>query len=65
MTFVGKTKGHDCQVLEISSDGAKLLADIVAPTGARIHLSADRNVPDHRECEVVWQKNRIFGVRFV
>ena len=65
MTLAGKSRGHDCRVLEISRDGAKLLADVVAPTGTIIHLSADENDPDRKECEVIWQKNRMLGVKFV
>jgi PilZ domain-containing protein len=65
MAFVGKSSCHDCRVLEISRDGAKLSADIVAPIGARLYLSATPSGPNRKECEVVWQKNRILGVRFV
>jgi hypothetical protein len=65
MTFVGKSDSFDCRVLEVSQDGAKLLADIVAPVGTRLHLSPTPNVANGKKCEVVWKKGRTLGVKFV
>jgi hypothetical protein len=65
ITFAGKSHGYDCHLLDISKDGAKLLADIVAPVGSRFYLSAAENASEQKVCEIIWQKNRIFGIRFV
>jgi hypothetical protein len=65
ITFVGKVGGYECRVLNASKDGARLLAEIVAPIGARFYLSAASNALDRKECEVTWQKDRMVGIRFV
>ena len=62
---MGKVRGHDCSVLDVSNDGAKLLADILAPIGTRLYLSAASNALDRKECEITWRKNRMFGVKFI
>ena len=40
LTIDGDICRFDCRVLDISADGAKVLADLDAPIGAIIHLSA-------------------------
>jgi hypothetical protein len=64
ITFDRGIQSYECQVLDISADGAKLLADIVAPIGTTFRLS---NVPQavvRWSCEVVWRKGRTIGVKF-
>lgn len=62
--FVGKVRDHECRVLDLSRDGAKLLADIIAPIGSKLYLSSSPHAHDGKECEVTWRKNRMVGVRF-
>jgi hypothetical protein len=40
ITFENNLQSHECQILDISADGAKLVADINAPIGASFRLSA-------------------------
>jgi hypothetical protein len=65
ISFADKVGCHDCRVLDLSQEGAKLLADVVTPIGSRLFLSSEPRRFDRRECEVMWQKNRTVGVRFV
>jgi hypothetical protein len=50
--------------LDVSADGAKLVADIEAPTGSTFRLSVVPKAIVRRECEVVWRKGRTIGVKF-
>jgi hypothetical protein len=51
-------------MLDVSADGAKLVADIEAPIGSTFQLSVVPKGIVRRECEVVWRKGRALGVRF-
>jgi hypothetical protein len=64
ITFENNLPSHECQILDISADGAKLVADINAPIGASFRLSAVPQGVVRRRCEVVWRKGRTIGVRF-
>ena len=65
ISFAGKVGRHGCRVLDLSREGAKLLADVVTPIGSRLFLSSEPQALDRRECEVIWQNSRMIGVRFV
>jgi hypothetical protein len=58
-------RSYEYQVLDISADGAKLIADIDARIGATFRLSAVPQAIVRRSCEVVWRKGRTIGVKFV
>jgi PilZ domain len=65
ISFDRSIKSFECEVMDISADGAKLTADIFAPIGSRFRLSAVPQAIVRRSCEVVWRKGRMIGVRFV
>jgi hypothetical protein len=65
ITFAGEARCIDCNVVDISADGAKLLSNIVAPAGTRFYLSNDPTSLERKECLVIWQRNRTLGVKFV
>jgi PilZ domain len=65
ITIENDIRSHECRVLDVSANGAKLLADIVAPIGSKLRLSIVPNAIVRRECEVVWRKGRMVGVKFV
>jgi hypothetical protein len=57
-------RSHECWVLDVSANGAKLIADIDAPIGSKLCLSIVPHSIVRRECEVVWRKGRMIGVKF-
>jgi hypothetical protein len=65
ISFDRSIKSFECEVLDISADGAKLTADIFAPIGSKFRLSAVPKGIVRRNCEVVWRKGRTIGVKFV
>jgi PilZ domain len=65
ITIENDIRSHECRVLDVSANSAKLLADIDAPIGSKLRLSIVPNAIVRRECEVVWRKGRMVGVKFV
>jgi hypothetical protein len=65
ITFDRGVQSFECQVLDISTDGAKLVTDIDAPIGTLFRLSAVPQAVVRRRCEVVWRKGRTVGIKFV
>ena len=53
----------ECQVLDISSDGARLLVASGLSLPKRFGVALVPNSPP-RECETVWQDGDLTGVRF-
>jgi hypothetical protein len=64
ITFENDVRSYECQILDVSTDGAKLVADIDAPIGTTFRLSAVLQAVVRRRCEVVWRKGRTIGVKF-
>jgi PilZ domain len=64
ITIENDIRSHECRVLDVSANGAKLLADIDAPIGSKLRLSIVPHAIVRRECEVVWRKGRMIGVKF-
>jgi hypothetical protein len=64
ITLEGDIRSYECQVLDVSADGAKLTADIEATVGRTFRLSIVPHAIVRRECEVVWRKGRMIGVKF-
>jgi hypothetical protein len=64
ITIEGDIRSHECEVLDVSADGAKLIADIEAPIGSKFWLSVVPEAVVRRECEVVWRRGRTIGARF-
>jgi hypothetical protein len=65
ITFDRGVQSFECQVLDISADGAKLVTDIDAPVGTMFRLSAVPQAVVRRRCEVVWRKGRTVGIKFI
>jgi PilZ domain len=64
ISFENDVRSYECQVLDISADGAKLIADIEASIGTTFLLSAVPQAIVRRRCEIVWRKGRAIGVKF-
>jgi hypothetical protein len=56
---------HECQVLDVSLNGAKLVAEIDVAIGGTFKLSTVPHALVRRRCEVVWRRGKMFGVTFV
>jgi hypothetical protein len=57
--------GHECQVLDVSLNGAKLVAEIGVEIGNRFRLSTAPHALVRQRCEVVWRRGKMFGVKFI
>jgi PilZ domain len=64
IAFDNDIRSYECQLLDISADGAKLIADIDASIGTTFLLSAVPHAVVRRRCEIVWRKGRTIGVKF-
>jgi hypothetical protein len=56
---------HECQVLDVSLNGAKLVAEIDVAIGSTLRLSTVPHALARQRCEVVWRRGKTFGVKFV
>jgi hypothetical protein len=56
---------HECQVLDVSLNGAKLVAEIDVAIGSTFKISTVPHVLIRQRCEVVWCRGKTFGVKFV
>jgi hypothetical protein len=59
---VGGRAHCECQVLDISKHGAKVMVDSVVPD--RFELAFFEG-GQHRVCEVVWRRVKMIGVKFL
>jgi PilZ domain len=64
ITIDNDIRSYECRVLDVSANGAKLLADIDVPIGSKLRLSIVPHAIVRRECEIVWRKGRMIGVKF-
>jgi len=65
ITFDGDIRSYECQVADISADGAKLVSDVDVLIGTPFKLSISPHAMVAKPCEVVWRRGRQIGVRFI
>jgi hypothetical protein len=65
LTFDDDFVSHECQVLDVSLNGAKLVAEIDVAIGNRFRLSAVPHALSRQRCEVAWRRGKMFGVKFI
>ena len=63
VTLEGDATVHDCRVLDVSQNGAKVVIDVAAEIGTRFGLALVPHCP--RLCEIVWRRGRTLGIKFV
>jgi hypothetical protein len=63
VTLEGNATVHDCRVLDVSQNGAKVVTDMAAEIGARFGLALVPYRP--RQCEIVWRRGRTLGIKFL
>ena len=61
----GSFAARQCTVLDLSDSGAKITAVDPSPVRTRLRLALSRDVRTGRPCEVVWQRGKTFGVKFI
>jgi hypothetical protein len=65
LTFDDDFVSHECEVLDVSLNGAKLVAKIDVAIGSTFKLSTAPHALVRQRCEVVWRRGKMFGVKFV
>ena len=65
ITLDGDIRSYECQVVDISAGGAKLISDVDALIGSSLNLSVSPHAIVRRPCQVIWRRGRQLGVRFV
>jgi PilZ domain len=65
LTFDDDFVSHECEVLDVSLNGAKLVAKIDVAIGSTFKLSTVPHALVRQRCEVVWRRGKMFGVKFV
>ena len=51
--------------MDVSLNGAKLVAEIGVEIGNRFRLSTVPHALVRQQCEVVWCRGKMFGVKFI
>ena len=62
-----KVNGHahsECQVLDISKHGAKVVVEVSSSVPDRFELAFFQG-DQKRSCEVIWRRAKMLGVKFV
>lgn len=65
IVFEGGFAARPCTVLDLSDTGASIESSDPSPVRTRLRLAFSRDVRTGRSCEVVWQRGKRFGVKFV
>jgi hypothetical protein len=54
----------ECQVMDISKHGAKVIAEVLSEVSNRFELAFFPG-GQNRVCEVVWRRGKMLGVKFI
>jgi PilZ domain len=65
ITFDGGFAARPCVVQDMSSSGAKITIDDSNVLPAKLRLAFARDARTGRNCEVVWRRGKVLGVKFV
>src|SRR5260370_19572122 len=63
--FLNGGADSECQVLDVSLHGAKLVAREPSEVPARFELAFLQNGQKRRICEVMWRRGKMLGIKFV
>ena len=61
----GGTTELDCAVLDIAPGGARIVTDAELDVGDRFGLALVATHSKRQRCEVVWRREKTFGVKFL
>jgi hypothetical protein len=65
ITLDGGFAARPCVVQDISSAGAKIMADGAGTLPGTLRLAFARDARTGRNCQVVWRRGNTIGVRFI
>jgi hypothetical protein len=65
ITLEGGFAARQCVVQDISPSGAKITIDDTNSLPAKLRLAFARDARTGRNCEVVWRRGKVVGVKFV
>jgi hypothetical protein len=65
ITLDGGFAARPCVVKDISSAGAKIVADDAGKLPGTLRLAFARDARTGRNCQVVWRRGNSIGVRFI
>ena len=65
ITLEGGFAARQCVVQDISSAGAKIAVDDAANLPGMLRLAFSRDARSGRDCEVVWRRGKVVGIKFV
>jgi hypothetical protein len=55
---------QECQVLDISPKGAKVVVQAGSAIPDRFELAFFQDIDKRRMCEVIWRRGKVLGVKF-
>jgi len=65
ITLEGGFAVRPCVVQDLSSSGARITIDDCNALPARLRLAFARDARTGRNCEVVWRRGKVAGIKFV
>jgi hypothetical protein len=65
ITLDGGFAARPCVVQDMSNSGAKITIDDSNALPAKLRLAFARDARTGRNCEVVWRRGKVVGIKFV
>jgi hypothetical protein len=65
LTLDGGFAARQCVVKDLSSSGAKITIDDPNALPGKLRLAFSRDARTGRNCEVVWRRGKVVGIKFV
>jgi PilZ domain len=65
ITLEGGFAARPCVVQDLSTSGAKVTIEDLNALPAKLRLAFSRDARTGRNCEVVWRRGKVVGVKFV
>jgi len=65
ITVEGSFVNRECELLDVSETGAKILLDWATELPTRFLLKRIPNSAANTVCDVMWRRGRMLGIKFV
>ena len=65
ITVEGSFVNRECQLIDVSETGAKIVLDGATDLPTRFLLNRIPNSADNTACDVMWRRGIILGIKFV
>ena len=65
ITVEGSFINRECQLIDVSETGAKILIDWATELPTRFLLNRIPNSATRTVCDVMWRRGRMLGIKFV